>query len=72
MGLEITLSLAAGRTWFTAGETVCGTVHWTNKRSTAVSRVTVHLEGETQPFSCVDVDALLTEIQVFLQHLQSQ
>lgn len=45
MGLEITLPRCTSRSWFTAGESVCGTVHWTAKRSTIVSKLTVHLEG---------------------------
>ena len=47
MGLDIELSHIAGRCWFTAGEILRGTAHWTSKRSTAVSRITVHLEGQT-------------------------
>ena len=45
MTLEFTISAPQGRRWYTASETVRGTVSWTNKRSTVVSRISVWLEG---------------------------
>lgn len=45
MALNFSISTPQGRCWYTAGETVSGTVSWTNKRSTVVSRISVWLEG---------------------------